>query len=329
MACIKEIAFGTTVGKLNLVTLAASLGSFLLIKTTLSLLLLGYRILLRPATNLARYGAKKGAWAVVTGASDGIGKEFALQLAKAGFNVVLMARTRAKLEAVAAEADAFQVKTMVIPFDFGNAGDAEYLKLKAELAKINVGVLVNNVAVNHEIPISFVEESSTVLSSIVEVDVAAQVRLTRLVLPQMTASKRGWIVNIGSVAGLVPSPYLATYSGSKSFLRTWSRALSVECAPHGVHVEHVKTYFVVTNMSKIRRSNWLTPTAKGYVRAVLRSAGQDADSAPFPSHAVVTWGLENLVPEQVAIKKSADMHVDIRRRALRKREREAAKAKSS
>ncbi|KND02357.1 uncharacterized protein SPPG_02827 [Spizellomyces punctatus DAOM BR117] len=326
-SCVSNYFLSRDLGHPNLATLCAFVGTLYLSKLAISFLCLLYRLILRPATNLRKYGAKKGAWAVVTGASDGIGKEFALQLGKAGFNVFLMARTKAKLDTVANEAKSkYGVDAVVYPFDFAAAGDAEYEALRKQFQTLeDVGVLVNNVAVNHEMPTPFAQESEALLSAIVEVDVAAQVRLTRMILPGMTTRKRGLILNVGSVAGLIPSAYLATYSGAKAFLRTWSRALAVECRPHNVHVEHVKTYFVTTAMSKIRRSTILAPTPRDYVRSVLQSAGKDTDAAPYPSHAVLTWVLEKL-PEGLAIKKSADMHIDIRRRALKKREREAKKA---
>ncbi|TPX60145.1 hypothetical protein PhCBS80983_g02023 [Powellomyces hirtus] len=320
-SCITHTLLGTDFPRLNLLTLSSVLGLLLLTKLTLSFTGVIYRAYLRPATDLRKYGAKQGAYAVVTGASDGIGKEFALQLAKKGFNLILMARTKSKLDEVANQAKALGVTAVVHPFDFANAKEETYAELNAVLAKHEIGVLVNNVAVNHEIPIAFADESATLLRDIVEVDIAAQVRLTRTILPTMLAHKRGLILNVGSVAGLVPSPYLATYSGAKAFFRTWSRALAVECRPKNVHVQHVKTYFVQTAMSKIRKASFIAPAPKHYVASVLKSAGQDTDDAPYPAHALLTWALETLVPESIAIKKSGDMHVDIRKRALRKKER--------
>ncbi|KAI8818034.1 NAD(P)-binding protein [Fimicolochytrium jonesii] len=318
------------VGELNLITLACLAGTLLLGRLLFSFLHLLYTITLRPRADLSKYGAKKGAWAVVTGASDGIGKEFAVQLAKAGFNLVILARTESKLETVKKTVvEKYAVECKVVPFDFAKATEKEYEGLSGTLAPLDVGVLVNNVAVNHEFPTPFALESESLLASIVEVDVAAQVRLTRMLLPHLTSRSQtnrkngGLILNVGSVAGLIPSPYLATYSGAKAFLRTWSRALAVECRQHNVHVEHIKTYFVSTAMSKIRKASLLAPTPATYVHSVLSGAGNSADSASYPPHAILTWALENLVPESIAIEKSGDMHLGLRKRALRKKEREA------
>lgn len=102
-----------------------------------------------PRKNLyARYG---GGWALVTGASDGLGKQYCMELAKSGFNIILMARNAEKLDAVAKEiSDAFGVETKVIVFDFSELASqesAEALKvlLENQLANIDLSVLVNNV----------------------------------------------------------------------------------------------------------------------------------------------------------------------------------------
>ncbi|RKO90492.1 NAD(P)-binding protein [Blyttiomyces helicus] len=311
-------------GGFNLATLAVAVGAFHLARVAFSFLILLRNTYLRPATNLAKFGAGKGAWAVVTGASDGIGKEFALQLARAKFNVVILARTKSKLDTLAAEIKAAGGSEVVVhPFDFSATDQPTWSALAAVLAPLNVSVLINNVAVNHAFPTPFAEEDPALLDSIVTVNVGAQVRLTRMLLPGMVAARRGLVINVGSIAGLVPSAYLAAYSGAKAFLRTWSRSLAEEVAPKGVRVQHVNTHFVATAMSKLRKATWLAPTPKAYVRSVIASAGANADGTPYPSHAIITWVLNTFVPEGAAIAKSRDMHLDIRRRALRKMAREA------
>lgn len=79
-------------------------------------------------------------------------------------------------------------------------------------------------------------------------------------------SRNGLILNIGSFAAMTSSPMLAPYAGSKAFLYTWSQALGSELEKHRIKVSLVNTYFVVSNLSKIRRSNFMTPTPKVFVR---------------------------------------------------------------
>ncbi len=104
---------------------------------------------------------------------------------------------------------------------------------------------MNNAGTNHSIPTPFVEESVGTLEAIVKVNVWSVLRLTHLVLPQMMDRHRGLVLNVGSFAGALPTPFLQTYAGSKAMLRNWSESLAAEVKPNSVHVELLNTYFVV------------------------------------------------------------------------------------
>jgi len=273
--------------------------------------------------SLKKFGAKKGAWAVVTGASDGIGREFAIQLAKAGFNILLAARNQAKLDAVVDEiiktcgGNGVQTKTFVV--DFARADDARWEALLEELKPIEVGVLVNNVGVSHEIPADFVDTSPEELASIINVNVTATLRITSLIAPAMASRKKGLILNMGSFAGAAPTPMLAVYSGSKAYLRTWSDALTAELAPKGVVVEHVNTYYVTSAMSKIRRASLFVPTPKTFVRVVLAKIAPGTIT-PYWTHALM-GAVMGFAPPKVVLSYTHSLLKDTRRRALAKQAR--------
>ncbi|KAH9979801.1 3-ketoacyl-CoA reductase [Russula compacta] len=274
---------------------------------------------LRTGASLRKFGAKKGAWAVVTGASDGIGREFAIQLARAGFNVLLAARNQAKLDAVVddiiKECDGgVQTKTFVI--DFASADEMRWEALLGELKPIEVGVLVNNVGVSHEFPADFVDTSPEELATIINVNVTATLRVTSLIAPAMVSRKKGLILNMGSFAGAAPTPMLAVYSGSKAFLRTWSEALAAELGPKGVLVEHVNTYYVTSAMSKIRRASLFVPTPKTFVRTVLAKLAPGTIT-PYWTHALVGAAL-GLAPPKWALAYTHSLLKETRRRALAK-----------
>lgn len=219
-----------------------------------------------PATNLKTYGAKKGKWAVITGASDGIGKEYAFQLASKGFNVVLVSRTQAKLETLASEIEAkYKVETKVVAFDASTDAEDNYKSLGDAISGLPVTVLINNVGQSHSIPVPFLETENKELQDIITINVTATLKITQTVAPVIaeTVSKekkkvRGLILTMGSFGGLLPTPYLATYSGSKSFLQAslvccfgWRVAIS-RCGcgigyfvlGHFCHVEDQKSLFV-------------------------------------------------------------------------------------
>ncbi|KAF7293211.1 Very-long-chain 3-oxoacyl-CoA reductase [Mycena chlorophos] len=282
-----------------------------------------------PGTSLKKFGAKKGAWAVVTGASDGIGKEFATQLAGNGFHVLLVARNAATLAAVSDEIKAKypNTQTAVHTIDFAAADDAAYEAFAKAVETLDVGVLVNNVGKSHAYPAYLFDTPLDEMRDIVQINVNATLRVTYTILPGMIRRKRGLILNIGSFAGAVPSPMLATYSGTKAFLATFTSALAEEVRAHKITVEHVNTHFVVSKLSKIRHASLLVPTPKTYVRSVLGKiglacgaaySGRPETSTPYWSHALLDWMIHAVAMPWVFITYTHNLHKDIRRRALKK-----------
>jgi 17beta-estradiol 17-dehydrogenase / very-long-chain 3-oxoacyl-CoA reductase len=267
-----------------------------------------------------------------------LGKEFAVQLAAKGFNLVLVSRTQSKLETLAKDLEqkypgsGLQVK--VLAMDFSNDDDSDYERLAQLISGLDIGILINNVGQSHSIPTSFLQTSRDELQNIVTINCLGTLKATQVVAPILVQRKKGLILTMGSFAGWMPTPYLATYSGSKAFLQHWSSALAAELKPEGVDVELVLSYLVTTAMSKVRRASALIPGPKPFVRAALgkigmRSTQQIAHtSTPYWSHGLFLWIVENTVGagSKFAIGQSLKMHIDIRNRALRKAAREAKKA---
>ncbi|KAE8222583.1 hypothetical protein CF319_g4246 [Tilletia indica] len=291
---------------------------------------------LLPGIPLDSFGAKKklpgnGAWAVVTGATDGIGREFALQLAKAGFNIFLASRSAEKLGKVAAEIELAVpgVKTKTEAIDFSSGDDRQYDALLSGLSGLTIGVLVNNVGKSHQLPVTFNETDPEEIRQIIEINVTATLRVTKMIVPRMIEQKRGLIINMGSFAGQTPTPLLATYSGSKSFLIGWSQALGEELKRHRITVQLLNTYFVVSNMSRVRKSSAMIPTPKQYVAQALKTIGNAGGAVgrpytgtPWPMHALLDWVLERVVPSKaMTLSYSHEQQQSVRKRALRKVEK--------
>ncbi|KIK24626.1 hypothetical protein PISMIDRAFT_23105 [Pisolithus microcarpus 441] len=301
--------------------------------------------------SLKKFGATKGAWAVVTGASDGIGREFALQLASAGFNVLLVARNQAMLSDVAneigaksyfpyiaAERTSGRVESKIYLIDFAKNDAEAFDGLKTLLGNMDVGVLSMNLRSaflhSHVMPTYFAETTEQENEEIVTININGMIRVTRAILPGMIHRKRGLILNVGSFAGQVPSPMLATYSGTKAFMSTFTSALAEEVWKHNVVVQHLNTYFVVSKMSNIRKSSALVPTPRAYVRAALSKVGLACGAAmterpgtltPFWSHALLDYLIHAIGWKSAFVSYTHALHKDIRRRVLRKIEREAKK----
>ena len=279
----------------------------------------------------------KGSWALVTGASDGIGKEYALQLARNGFNILLISRTDSKLKALAQEIESTSksvIITKTLAMDFAANDGADYSRLQSLITDLDIAILVNNVGKSHDIPVPFAQTSPSEMKDIITVNCTGTLRVTALVLPGMIARKRGLVLTMGSFGGTVPTPLLATYSGSKAFLQQWSSALGAELAPHNVTVELVQSYLVTSAMSKIRRASVMVPTPRVFVKAVLGKVGRSGgaqgwaySSTPYWAHAVMEWALGTFIGfnGKLVVGQNKSSHEAIRRRALRKRERDGGK----
>jgi 17beta-estradiol 17-dehydrogenase / very-long-chain 3-oxoacyl-CoA reductase len=212
-------------------------------------------------------------------------------------------------------------------------------------------ITVNNVGKSHAMPVDFVETPLEEIDAILAVNIHGTLAVTKMLVPGMVARcvsliassssradpifrKRGLVLNVGSFSGAIASPMLAAYSGSKAFLQTFSDALAAELAPAHVRVQCLNTYFVVSSMSKIRRASALIPTPAAYVRACLARIGSAGGAAYtgrpsaatlYPTHALLDYALGVLSWKSVVIRYTHALHKDIRRRALRKAEREAKK----
>ncbi|XP_053665067.1 inactive hydroxysteroid dehydrogenase-like protein 1 [Anopheles marshallii] len=190
-----------------------------------------------------------GKWAVITGASDGIGKGYAHYLARQGMAIVLVARNEAKLAKVAAEIKSKHgVETKIVVADFSK-GPEIYPLLEKALVPLDIGILVNNVGVTHGPPMYVDEVSQQMLWDLINVNMATVTLLCNILVPAMKHRQRGLIVNVSSIASVNPSPCMAAYGASKAYMTSFSVALAEELRPFGVEVQTVRPSFVHTNMT--------------------------------------------------------------------------------
>lgn len=278
----------------------------------------------------------QGSWAVITGASDGLGKEFALQLARSGFNILLVSRTASKLATLEDEIKAKNpsVQTKSVSMDYSRNNDADFENLKAAIDELDVAVLINNVGKSHSIPVPFALTPEDEMNDIITINCTGTLRTTQLVVPGMAQRKRGLVLTMGSFGGLLPTPLLATYSGSKAFLQQWSTALGAELEQHGITVELVQAYLITSAMSKVRKTSATIPDPRAFVKSVLGKIGRNGgspgyaySSSPYWSHGLMAWFLTCVagVMNKTVLGQNKGMHESIRTRALRKAEREKGK----
>ncbi|MGH7724993.1 MAG: SDR family oxidoreductase [Candidatus Eiseniibacteriota bacterium] len=172
--------------------------------------------------------------ALVTGASRGIGKAIALELARAGANAVLAARDAAGLAKVAAEIESLGQKALAVPTDVREERAVSALVESALERFARVDILINNAGLGHFGPVDELPVSS--FDEMLSVNLRGAFLCTRAVVPAMKRQGGGAIVNIASVAGLVGNPNLSGYNASKFGLMGFSEAIMLELRHFGIKV---------------------------------------------------------------------------------------------
>jgi short-subunit dehydrogenase len=177
----------------------------------------------------------KGKWALITGASAGIGAALARELAAGGTNLVLTARRRDRLVGLAGELSTKHgVRTLVCVADLAQPGGPPEIFAFTESKAITVDLLVNNAGFGAYGEFRKVQVER--LLEMVQVNVSAVVHLTHLYLPGMIARGGGDILILASTAAFQPVPYITTYAATKSFDLEFAEGLAEEVRQHGIRV---------------------------------------------------------------------------------------------
>jgi short-subunit dehydrogenase len=178
----------------------------------------------------------RGHWALVTGASSGIGHEFALQLAQAGVNLVLVARREERLQTLAETLQRQHgVATHVVAADLGAAGAAGALKARLADAGIRVRLLCNNAGAGRWG--RFEAGSAADYERINALNTSALVSMCHAFFGDLASFPGSAVINVSSAAAYQPIPYMAMYAASKAFVQSFSQALHGEWKEHGILVQ--------------------------------------------------------------------------------------------
>lgn len=174
-------------------------------------------------------------WALVTGASAGIGVALATQLAEGGTHLVLTARRRDRLEALARSLEKkYGIRTELFAADLAQADAPEKIHCFTRDKGIAVDLLINNAGFGQYGELPQVETQR--LLDMVQVNCQAVVHLTRLYLPDMVARHRGDVLILASTASFQAVPYISTYAASKAFDLLFAEGLAEEMKPYGIRV---------------------------------------------------------------------------------------------
>ncbi|XP_053692408.1 hydroxysteroid dehydrogenase-like protein 1 [Sabethes cyaneus] len=243
-----------------------------------------------------------GPWAVITGSSDGIGKQYAINLASKGMNVFLISRTESKLAELAEQIRSqYSVDVQWMAIDFSQ-GVQIFETIRKSISGLTIGILVNNVAVGQDYLLEFERFCTQDVQQTISVNVTAAVMMTHMLLPEMKQRRRGLIVNVSSVAGLAPGPYITLYAASKAFLDSFTTALSQELHGSGVESQLVTPLFVRTNINKryhaVKFSTQFFTDVKRFGKHAVFTIGRSDSTTGYWAHGIQI-SLFRLLPVRV------------------------------
>jgi short-subunit dehydrogenase len=213
--------------------------------------------------------------ALITGASSGLGVEFARQLGRRGYAVVLVARRLERLEALASELSAQGGSSVVIAADLSVPGAAERLVAALDARGVACDLLVNNAGVGLYGPV--LGPAPERVASMLRLNIVALTELALLLGRRMAERGSGAILNVSSTSSFQPDPWVAVYGASKAFVTSFSLALGEELAPHGVRVLTfcpglTRTEFdAVAQVRAAMGADWMYMSAEDSVKIALRA----------------------------------------------------------
>lgn len=210
----------------------------------------------------------------------------------------------------------------MVDVDF-TQGPEIYEKIGKQLQGLEIGVLVNNVGMSYANPEYFLAlpDADKMQDNLLSCNIKSVLGMTRIVLPQMVERSRGVIINISSMAAKIPNPLLCVYSATKAFVDKFSDDLQIEYKRNNIIIQSVLPGFVATNMSKIKKPTWMSPSPDRYVRSTIRTLGISGQTTGYYPHAIMKLVIDSLVyicPSfgKVFVLKSLQ---SIRNKALKKR----------
>ncbi|XP_076646752.1 very-long-chain 3-oxoacyl-CoA reductase [Halictus rubicundus] len=289
--------------------------------------LLVWKKLIAPSFGLGVDLRTQGKWALITGATGGIGKAYSEQLAAKGLDVVLVARNPSALQELASEIkQRYDVQVRTIEADLSE-GEPTFAKIAKATEDLEVGVVVNNAGASYEHPELFTELPVENILAILKVNVTAMTGVTKVFLPKMFERRKGVLINISSMLAYVPSPYLSVYGASKAFVKKLSFDLAAEAEPRGVTVQCVCPGIVATKMTKIKKSSWMAPTPEKYVEASLKTVGIEECTTGYLTHYLLASFIQglNCVCEKGTIWLISRTMCNLRARGLKRSARKMAK----
>lgn len=237
---------------------------------------------------------KYGEWALVTGASSGIGREFVIQLAQNGINSIAIARRIERLEELKSEVkqkynvDVFPLQADLSEINF-------YEKIETKIRQFEIGILVNNAGIGSTGPIYKNDPETEIKMTLI--NCVAPTILTHKILPQMIQRKKGAIIFLGSIVAINPTPFMTVYSATKAFNLYMGLGLYEELKRYNIDVLVLNPGGTVTEFQ--RAANITAGPFAAYPDEVVKTALKSLGKKPSVVHGIanrVSLSLSKLLP---------------------------------
>lgn len=218
----------------------------------------------------------KNEWAIITGASKGLGRSIAHGLAKEGMNLILIARTKKLLVSLANELKPFNIKLHLIEADVTK--DSMINKVLKVCHNKNISILINNAGIVNMKPLDLMSKDE--IAALIDTNLLAPIKITRAIVPLLKKKRAGTIVNINSTAGRKPALHHTIYCATKYGLDGFSRSLQLELNDYGIRIINIYPGRMQTELHKsagfnLDTSNYIPPdyVANLVVQAIKSPAG--------------------------------------------------------
>lgn len=181
----------------------------------------------------------------------------------------------------------------MIDVDF-TSGPEIFDKIKEKVKGKEIGILVNNVGVCYETPEKFllIPNLEQFTRDMINCNITSMPMMCSIIMPQMVQRKRGLVINIGSIAGVLPGAMVTVYAATKAFVKKFSEDLAAEYEDQGIVVQCIKPGPVSTKMLVIEDVPLLTPKADVYVASALKTVGFSSYATGYFSHSVMEHTLQ-------------------------------------
>jgi short-subunit dehydrogenase len=207
--------------------------------------------------------------ALITGASSGIGADLAREAAKDGYDIVLSARRVDAMLILARELETYGAATTILAADLSKPGGVENLTDEIDRRGLDIELLINNAGLGANGP--FVKSDITRIDEMLQVNIVALTRLTRLILPAMVARKRGRVMLLASTASFQPGPQMAVYCATKAYVLSFGEAIAYELRDSGVTVTTVCPGATATDFARVAGTENIA-LHRGATSNVMKSA---------------------------------------------------------